>query len=86
MLAGPTVAVFTLGNFLKLPPYLWLGAQEPQVLWLALAFAPAIPLGVWLGKRMHDRLEQKTLFVWCYVLLTVAAGKLTLDAARALLG
>lgn len=85
LLAGTTVAAFTLGNALKLPPYLWLGLQEPHALWIALALSPAVPVGVLAGKALNDRIAQRTLFTWCYVLLTVAALKLTFDASRALL-
>ena len=82
--AGTTVAIFTLGNLLKLPPYLQLGLKAPHTLWAALALAPVVPLGVWIGKALHDRIAQKTLFFWCYCLLAVAALKLVFDAARAL--
>lgn len=85
VLVGTTVAFFTLGNWLKLPPYLMLGLERPSALWAALALAPAAPVGVWLGRIVHERLEQRTLFFWCYVLLAVAALKLTADAALALL-
>ncbi len=85
LLVGTTIAFFTLGNWLKLPPYLTLGASRPEALWAALALAPAAPLGVWLGGVIHRRLDQKTLFFWCYGLLAVAALKLTLDAGLALL-
>ena len=84
--AGTTVAVFTLGNLLKLPPYLQLGLKAPQTFWAALALAPVVPLGVWIGKALHDRIEQKRLFFWCYCLLGVAALKLVFDAIRALAG
>jgi uncharacterized membrane protein YfcA len=84
-LVGTTVALFTLGNWLKAPPYLLLGLGKPDVLWSALSLAPAVPLGIWLGRIAHDRLDQKTLFLWCYVLLAVAATKLTVDAVLALL-
>jgi len=83
--AGTTVAFFTLGNLLKLPPYLWLGLKQPHTLWAALALVPAVPLGVWIGKSLHDRVDQKTLFFGCYLLLAIAALKLTADALRALL-
>ncbi|MGL5362385.1 MAG: sulfite exporter TauE/SafE family protein [Bosea sp. (in: a-proteobacteria)] len=82
---GTTIAFFTLGNLMKLPPYLALGWQKPAVLWAVLALAPAAPLGVWIGRKLHDRLEQKTLFFWCYVLLAIAALKLVADAALALM-
>ena len=42
-------------------------------------------IGVWLGKRLHDRLPQQRLFFWCYLLLAVAAVKLLVDAMKALL-
>ncbi|MGL4975508.1 MAG: sulfite exporter TauE/SafE family protein [Bosea sp. (in: a-proteobacteria)] len=82
---GTTIAFFTLGNLMKLPPYLALGWQKPAVIWAPLALAPAAPLGVWIGRMLHDRLEQKTLFFWCYVLLAIAALKLVADAALALM-
>lgn len=68
-LVGTTIVFFTLGNWLKLPPYLGLGFAQPDALMAALALAPAVPLGIWLGRIVHDRLEQKSLFFWCYVLL-----------------
>lgn len=84
-LVGTTIALFTLGNWLKLPPYLMLGLKHSEALWGALALAPAVPVGIWLGRIVHDRLDQKSLFFWCYALLAVAALKLTFDAALALL-
>jgi uncharacterized membrane protein YfcA len=84
-LVGTTIIIFTLGNWLKLPPYLTLGLANPSALWSALVLAPAVPVGIWLGRIAHDRLDQKRLFFWCYVLLSAAALKLTLDAALALL-
>lgn len=85
VLVGTTIALFTLGNWMKLPPYFMLGLKNPGALWGALALAPAVPVGIWLGHVVHRRLDQKTLFVWCYGLLAVAALKLTVDAALALL-
>lgn len=82
---GTTIAFFTLGNLLKLPPYLALGLMQPQALWAALALLPAAPIGVWIGGWLHERLDQKRLFFACYLLLAVAALKLTSDAALALL-
>lgn len=84
-LVGTTIVLFTIGNWLKLPPYLSLGLEHREALWGALVLAPAVPAGIWLGRIVHRRLEQKTLFLWCYGLLSVAALKLTVDAALALL-
>ena len=82
---GTTIAFFMLGNLLKLPPYLALGLKQPQALWAALALLPAAPIGVWMGRWLHERLDQKRLFFACYLLLAAAALKLTTDAALALL-
>ena len=83
--AGTNLALFTLGNFVKLIPYGLLIWAQPSTLGAALLLAPAVPVGVWAGKWLHDRLEQRRLFFWCYVLLSLAAAKLLYDAARALL-
>lgn len=82
---GTTIAFFMLGNLVKLPPYLALGLKQPEAIWAALALLPAAPLGVWLGRWLHDRLDQKRLFFACYLLLAGAALKLTVDAVLALL-
>jgi uncharacterized protein len=81
--AGTNIALFTLGNFVKLFPYGLLMWSHPNTFVSAALFAPAVPLGVWAGRWLHDRLEQRRLFFWCYVLLTLAAAKLMFDAARA---
>ncbi len=59
MYAGTNIAFFTLANAIKLFPYVALGLTRPQALWGALALAPAVPIGVWLGKRLHDRLRSR---------------------------
>jgi len=82
--AGTQLALFTLSNFLRLFPYGILAAARPETLWSALALAPAVPLGVLAGKYLHDRLNQRRLYFWCYLLLAAAAAKLLFDAVRAL--
>lgn len=84
--AGTNLALFTLGNFVKLFPYAFLAWAQPRTMLWALLLAPAVPVGVWAGKWLHDRLEQSRLFFWCYVLLTFAAAKLLYDAVRSLAG
>ncbi len=81
--AGTAVALFTLGNIIKLVPYGALAIAKPSTLLQALVLAPVVPAGVWLGKYIHDRLEQRWLYFWCYVLLLCAALKLLYDALRA---
>lgn len=81
--AGTTIAIFMLGNFIKLGPFIQLGLDRPQALAGAVALAPVVPFGVWAGKALHDRLDQKRLYFWCYVLLLAAGLKLLADAGRA---
>jgi uncharacterized membrane protein YfcA len=83
--AGTTVALFAIANFLKLPPYVAIGWSKPGVLLAALAFAPAVPFGVWVGKVLHDRMPARRLFFWCYVLMTAAGLNLFVEAARSLM-
>jgi uncharacterized protein len=80
--AGTTVAVFMLGNAIKTVPFVQLGFDRPLALAAALAFAPVAPLGIWVGKVLHDRLDQQKLYFWCYVLLLIAGLKLLWDALR----
>jgi uncharacterized protein len=81
--AGTNLALFTVGNFLKLIPYGFLIYAKPWTLLASLVLAPAVPVGVWAGKWLHDRLEQRRLFFWVYLLMSVAAAKLVYDAVRA---
>jgi uncharacterized protein len=83
--AGTTVAVFMLGNLLKIGPFIKLGMERPWTLMGALALAPIAPLGVWFGKVLHDRLDQKKLYFWCYVFLLMTGLKLFWDSAFALM-
>jgi hypothetical protein len=84
--AGTNLALFTLGNFVKLLPYGLLAWAQPRLLLAALLLAPAVPIGVWAGVWLHERLEQPRLFFWCYVILLLAAMKLLFDAALAYFG
>ncbi len=83
--AGTTIAVFMLGNFIKLVPFTKLGLDRPETLWAALALAPVVPFGVYAGKLLHDRLDQQKIYLWCYSLLAVAGLKLLYDAIRGFL-
>jgi hypothetical protein len=83
--AGTNVAFFIFANFLKLPSYVALGWGRPWIFVAAAMLSPTVPLGIWVGKRLHDRLPQRRLFFWCYVVLAGAALNLLVDALRALL-
>jgi uncharacterized membrane protein YfcA len=83
--AGTTVALFLLTNTLKLIPYLWLGWQRPDAMWQTLVLLPAVPIGVWVGKVLHDRLDQHRLYFYCYLLVGAAGLKLLFDSVVKLL-
>jgi uncharacterized membrane protein YfcA len=86
LFAGTNLALFTLGNFVKLVPYGLLAWATPRTMLAAAVLAPVVPLGVWFGKWLHNRLEQRRLFFWCYILLLAAAAKMLFDAVTALSG
>ena len=78
--AGTNIALFTISNALKLIPYLWLGSRHPDALWKALVLAPVIPLGVIVGKALHDRLDEKQIYRYCYMLVGAAGLKLAVES------
>jgi uncharacterized membrane protein YfcA len=83
--AGTMIALFLFSNTVKLGLYYWLTAHNPHTLLLAAVLMPAVPVGVWLGKRLHDRLDEQRLYLFFYLLLAVTGLKLFVDSVRALL-
>lgn len=81
---GTNLAIFTLGNLVKLVPYGVLAFAKPSTLVSAALLAPAVPIGVWAGVYLHRRLEQNQLYFWCYLLLAAASVKLLFDALKSL--
>lgn len=77
--AGTTSLFFTVGNAVKAVPWLLLVKPTAPV-WMLMALClPAIPAGIWLGWRLHGRLDQRQLYRACYGLLVVTALKLLWD-------
>ncbi|WP_146990903.1 sulfite exporter TauE/SafE family protein [Bradyrhizobium macuxiense] len=77
--AGTTSLFFTVGNLLKAGPWLVL-ATPSRSLWMLMALCvPAVPVGVWAGWRLHERLDQRALYRACYAILVVTAAKLLWD-------
>ena len=84
VLAGTMSIVFTAGNLIKLPPWL-LVSDKPQGFALLLALCvPVIPLAVWLGWRLHNRLSEERLHAFVYLLLTATSLKLLWDGVAGL--
>ena len=80
-----SIGVFLLGNYVKLIPYTQLALQHTRALWAVLLLLPMVPVGVWVGVKLHERMDRRRLFFWCYVLLTIAAGKMVYSALVSLL-
>ncbi len=78
--AGTMVALLTVSNIIKIVPYGWFGLQRPEALWQVLPLLPMVPLGVWIGKLLHDRLDEQRLYFWCYLLVGAAGLKLLIDS------
>jgi len=77
--AGTTSLFFTVGNATKAVPWLLLVRPSGNVWIVMAACLLAIPTGVWLGWRLHGRLDQQQIYRACYGLLVVTALKLLWD-------
>jgi uncharacterized membrane protein YfcA len=77
--AGTTSLFFTVGNATKAVPWLLLVKPAGNEWILMAGCLLAIPTGVWLGWRLHGRLNQRQLYRACYGLLVVTALKLLWD-------
>jgi uncharacterized membrane protein YfcA len=77
--AGTTSIYFTVANCTKAVPWLLL-AKLNGAAWTLMAISLlAVPTGVWVGWRLHQRLDQLRLYQACYGLLVVTALKLLWD-------
>ena len=77
--AGTTSLFFTVGNILKAGPWLTL-ARPTGATWSLMGLCLfAVPSGVWLGWRLHARLDQQQMNKACYGLLILTATKLLWD-------
>ena len=84
--AGTTSLFFTVGNATKAVPWLLL-VQPTADVWTLMALCLlAIPASVWLGWRLHGRLNQRQVYRTCYGLLVVTAVKLLWDGVSGYLG
>jgi uncharacterized protein len=77
--AGTTSIFFTVSNCTKAVPWLLL-AELNTAAWALMAISLlAVPTGVWLGWRLHQHLDQLSLYRACYGLLVASALKLLWD-------
>jgi uncharacterized protein len=77
--AGTTSLFFTAGNAMKAVPWLLL-VKPGNGVWALMAICLlSVPLGVWAGWSLHQRLNQRQLYQACYGLLIITAFKLLWD-------
>jgi uncharacterized membrane protein YfcA len=79
--AGTTSMFFTVGNFLKAVSLAGVGRPAGTTWTLMAICLPAVPAGVWLGWRLHGRLDPQQMYRACYGLLVLTAIKLLWDGA-----
>ena len=81
---GTTVVFFTIVNYIKLIPYYFLGQLNGNNLLVSLILAPLAPLGVWIGIKLHDRVNEKLFYNLAYFFLLITGIKLLYDGITTL--
>jgi uncharacterized membrane protein YfcA len=84
VLAGTTVLIFAVVNFLKLGPYAMLGQFSPEHLATSAVLLPLAPAATWLGARLVRIVSVETFYRVSYAALFVVGVKLLWDGAAAL--
>jgi hypothetical protein len=78
-LVATTVVFFGVINYVKLVPYFFLGQLSAQNLLTSLVLLPLAPLGVALGVWLAKRIEDRLFYRIVYVMLFVTGVKLVWD-------
>lgn len=81
---GTTVAFFAIVNYVKLLPYAWLGQLDISNLSTSLVLAPLAPMGIGLGVWLHRRVSDRIFFHFVYTMLFVVGLKLVYDGLAGL--
>lgn len=81
---GTSVILFAVINLAKILPYAVLGLFEREVLWTALILAPVAALGMFLGVWLHKRVSDRIFYTSCYIFVLLTGLKLIWDGARGL--
>jgi len=79
LFVGTTAVFFTIVNYVKLIPYAYLGQLNTGNLSTSLLLSPVAPLGVWLGIKLHRKVNEKLFYNLCYIFLFFTGIKLLLD-------
>jgi hypothetical protein len=86
LFVGTTVIYFTFVNYLKLIPYSFLGQFSGENLVTSLLLSPLAPLGMWLGIWLHRRIDERLFYQTVYLMLAVVGLKLLYDGLAPLIG
>jgi uncharacterized membrane protein YfcA len=80
-----TFAVFFwVINWLKFFPFLHLGLFTFENLGTSAVLLPLAAAGMWMGFRMHARVDQKRFYLWCNLFLFATGWKLVYDGIAGL--
>jgi uncharacterized membrane protein YfcA len=79
LFVGTNVILFAILNYVKLIPYALLGQLNLDNLMTSVILVPFVPIGFWLGIKLHDRVNEKLFYNLAYFFLFVAGVKLLFD-------
>lgn len=79
---GTNTIYFIIVNAIKVWPWLYLGKPNAAMWTLIAICTPVAMLGVWLGWLVHTRLDQRKMYLGCYILLVLSSAKLLWDGVR----
>ena len=79
-----SVIFFSVGNYLKIVPYMWLGLFDTRNLATSAVLFPIGIGGVYLGVWLHRRISQGLFYRIVYALLLATGAKLLYDGVTRL--
>jgi uncharacterized protein len=85
LLAGTTVLIFAIANFVKLAPYAMLGQFSGDHLAASLVLLPFAPAATWFGAKLVHIVSFDTFYRVSYAALLIIALKLLWDGGASLL-
>ena len=79
MLMGTLTMFFAVINYGKLVPYALVGALNSENLMTSFVLMPLVPIGVKIGRTLLDKVNQKMLYRYLYIVLFLSGIKLCYD-------
>jgi uncharacterized protein len=77
---GTMSLFFLVVNYVKIPQYFVLNQFNAQTLGSSLVLAPLVPIGVWLGLKLHHRLSAALFTRACQGFMFLMGFKLAFEA------